>query len=51
MAKRFKEAFGKINEYFSDCYVRLFGGGTAALKLTDPNDVLGSGIDISAASR
>ena len=45
MAKRFKEAFGKINEYFSDCYVRLFGGGTAALKLTDPNDVLGSGID------
>ena len=46
MAKRFKEAFGKINEYFSDCYVRLFGGGTAALKLTDPNDVLGSGIDI-----
>ena len=35
MAKRFKEAFGKINEYFSDCYVRLFGGGTAALKLTD----------------
>ena len=40
MAKRFKEAFGKINEYFSDCYVRLFGGGTAALKLTDPNDVL-----------
>ena len=34
------------DRYFSDCYVRLFGGGTAALKLTDPNDVLGSGIDI-----
>ena len=28
-----KRAFGKINEYFSDCYVRLFGGGTAALNL------------------
>ncbi len=46
MAKRFKEAFIKINEYFSECYVRLFGGGTASLKLTDPKDVLGSGIDI-----
>lgn len=46
MAKRFKEAFSKINAYFSDCYVRLFGGGTALLKLTDPNDVLGSGIEI-----
>lgn len=46
MAKKFKEAFGKINEYFSECYVRLFGGGTATLKLTDSTDVLGSGIDI-----
>lgn len=46
MAKRFKEAFGKINEYFSECYVKLFGGGTASLRLTDPDDVLGSGIDI-----
>ena len=46
MSKRFKEAFVKINEYFSECYVRLFGGGTASLKLTDPTDILNSGIDI-----
>lgn len=46
MSKRFKEAFAKINIYFSECYVKLFGGGTAYLKLTDPADVLNSGIDI-----
>ncbi len=46
MSKRFKEAFAKINIYFSECYVKLFGGGTAYLKLTDPSDVLNSGIDI-----
>lgn len=46
MSRRFKEAFAKINVYFSECYVKLFGGGTAYLKLTDPGDVLSSGIDI-----
>ncbi len=46
MSKRFKEAFAKINVYFSECYVKLFGGGTAYLKLTDSSDVLNSGIDI-----
>lgn len=46
MTKRFKVAFGKINEYFAQCYVKLFGGGTALLKLTDPEDLLNSGIDI-----
>lgn len=46
MSKRFKEAFGKINEYFSECYVKLFGGGTAVLKLSNPDDLLNSGIDI-----
>lgn len=46
MNKRFKEAFAKINEHFADCYIRLFGGGTAALKLSSSDDVLNSGIDI-----
>ena len=46
MTKRFKEAFAKINEYFAQCYVKLFGGGTAVLKLTEPEDLLNSGIDI-----
>ena len=46
MTRRFKEAFNQINVYFADCYVRLFGGGTALLKLSNPEDVLNSGIDI-----
>lgn len=46
MTKRFKEAFTKINEYFSKTYIRLFGGGTALLRLTEPDNLLDSGIDI-----
>lgn len=46
MVKKFKEAFHKINEYFGSCYRKLFGGGTALLKLSDENDILNSGIDI-----
>lgn len=46
MAKRFKEAFSKINDYFAKTYVKLFGGGTAVLVLNDPANILDSGIDI-----
>lgn len=46
MTKRFKEAFSKINEYFAQTYVKLFGGGTALLRLTEPDNLLDSGIDI-----
>lgn len=46
MTRRFKEAFNQINVYFADCYVKLFGGGTALLKLSNQEDVLNSGIDI-----
>ena len=46
MTKRFKEAFAKINEYFAQCYVKIFGGGTAVLRLTEPDNLMDSGIDI-----
>ena len=46
MIERFQEAFAKINEYFAQCYIKLFGGGTAVLKLTEPENILDSGIDI-----
>ncbi len=46
MSRRFKEAFAKINEYFAQCYTKLFGGGTAVLLLTESDNLLDSGIDI-----
>lgn len=46
MTRRFREAFGKINGYFGDCYERLFGGGRARLRIQDENHILESGIEI-----
>lgn len=47
MSKRFKEAFNQINIYFAKTYSKLFGGGTAMLKIND-EDILNSGIEIEA---
>ena len=49
MKTTFLDAFGKINENFGRVFSELFGGGSAELSLTDPDDVLGSGIEIKAA--
>ncbi len=46
MSKRFREAFNAINAFFMECFSRLFGGGSASLKLLDPSDILSTGIDI-----
>ncbi len=46
MAKQFKEAFAQISVYFSEIFVKLFGGGQAKLILTDASDVLASGVEI-----
>ena len=46
MSKQFKEAFSQIQIYFSEIFVRLFGGGEAELRLTDTEDVLNSGVEI-----
>ena len=48
MKQKFLEGFERIRENFSKTFVDMFGGGHAELKLSDPNDVLGSGIDIVA---
>ena len=43
---RFGEAFKQVSDRFTDLYPQLVGGGSARLSLTDPDDLLGSGIDI-----
>ncbi len=45
----FKTQFAIINEKFKTVFIDLFGGGSANLELADPNDVLGSSIDIKVA--
>ncbi len=49
MREIFTESFTKINENFKKTFVELFGGGKAELKLTDPENVLESGIEINVA--
>ena len=46
--ERFRETFTKANENFQKMYARLFGGGTAELRLMDEEDILECGIDIVA---
>ncbi len=49
MRTAFTDAFNQINENFGKTFAELFGGGTAELSLTDPENVLTSGIEIKAA--
>lgn len=43
----FTEGFNKINENFSKTFTELFGGGSASLTLSEPDNILESGIDIN----
>ncbi len=45
---RFKETFAQVNEQFMQVFPRLFSGGNARLILTEPEDLLTTGIDIEA---
>ncbi|MGD8806077.1 MAG: hypothetical protein PVH65_09510, partial [Chloroflexota bacterium] len=47
-SRAFAETVQKVNEYFGDVFQRLFGGGSAQLALTDPDDLTISGVDIVA---
>ena len=46
MAEQFKAQFVRINNYFGETFVELFGGGKAELLLENPNDVLECNIEI-----
>ncbi|MFD2212882.1 chromosome segregation protein SMC [Metabacillus endolithicus] len=48
MKRRFEQTFNAIRSHFESVFQALFGGGRAELKLTDPNDLLNTGVDIVA---
>ncbi|KRM68049.1 chromosome segregation protein SMC [Apilactobacillus ozensis DSM 23829 = JCM 17196] len=43
---RFKNNFDELNESFSNVFREMFGGGKAKLLLTEPDNMLSTGIDI-----
>ncbi len=45
----FVDSFNQINENFGKVFSELFGGGSAELSLSDPENVLECGIEIKAA--
>lgn len=49
MTSMFAASFASINRHFGEIFRELFGGGKAALSLTNPEDLLESGIEIEAA--
>jgi chromosome segregation protein len=48
MKRRFADTFYSIREEFEQVFKALFGGGRAELKLTNPDDLLNTGVDIIA---
>ena len=48
MKKQFEETFIQVNEAFGETFSVIYGGGKAFLRLQDPDDLLGTGIEIFA---
>ena len=48
MVSKFKTTFDKVNKEFNKVFKKLFKGGTGELYLIDPNDILNTGIEITA---
>lgn len=46
--ERFERAFGEVNNHFKRVFPVIFGGGHAHLTLTNPEDMLETGVDITA---
>lgn len=43
---KFLDTFARVQTAFADLFTKLFGGGEGALSLTDPDNVLESGLEI-----
>jgi chromosome segregation protein len=48
MATAFWETFEEVATEFAATFPTLFGGGSAHLELTEPEDLLGTGVDVLA---
>lgn len=48
MEREFRRTFEAVAHEFREIFTRLFGGGSARLVLTEPEDLTNSGIDIEA---
>ncbi len=48
MEREFRKTFDAVSHEFRQIFTRLFGGGSAHLVLTDPEDMTDTGIDIEA---
>jgi chromosome segregation protein len=48
MQREFRRTFEAVAEEFKTIFARLFGGGSARLVLTDPDDLTDTGIEIEA---
>lgn len=48
MEREFKRTFEAVAQEFKQIFTRLFGGGSARLTLTDPNNITDTGIEIEA---
>lgn len=48
MKEKFVETFDIVKVKFKEVFKKLFGGGNAELKLTNPEDILTTGIEIKA---
>lgn len=46
MGKQFLEMFNKINAELDGTFKQLFGGGSASLRLVNPDDILNTGIEV-----
>jgi chromosome segregation protein len=47
MIEKFKETFEQVKEEFSSVFKIMFQGGHGKLELSDPNDILNTGIELS----
>lgn len=48
VAQRFEQTFTQVREQFQIIFKELFGGGRADLQLSDPDDLLNTGVEVMA---